>query len=582
MKKIKVLMLAICAAALSLVASGCGGKIKEWTCDHDYGAQGEIVKVATCTEEGEGIYTCRKCDKTKRQTIAKIEHDYSAGVRVKEPSCTEKGLVVYTCQSCQGEMEEEIEMLAHRAQSVAMVAPTCTTSGTTAYSYCLDCNGFVTPRQEIPAYGHTPVTMKGVAATCTTSGLTSGSKCSDCGEVLAAQEVIDPKGHIVVTDKAQLPTCRLDGLSAGSHCSACGEIFKAQEVLSALGHDYGEDNLCDLCGEHRHTEVVDIAIPASCTNSGLTEGKHCSECLVVLVPQEPIPAFGHDMGEGGTCLTCGAEHTHVVVAIPAVTATCSTVGWSAGSKCIDCGKIILAPQEIAKVAHEPMVVPAVEPTCTATGLTEGSICEDCGELLVAQAVVPVAPHNYDANKVCVDCGYVYYTMGLAYDSAGRITSIGSASDTTLYIPGIYNGYTVSVAAGAFANNTKITKVVFRGDVTLEAKAFYGCTALQTVVFNGDVTFLPESESFSETGDYMQFYGCTGLKEVVHKYAVFVDGYHENDVWHGGKYCDVNIYKDCIGETVGGTNIVFYMDGISEAYENAIGSSTVRPVSAYEG
>ena len=72
---------------------------------------------------------------------------------------------------------------------------------------------------------------------------------------------------------------------------------------------------CDSCdalniGGHRHKEVVDEGVPATCTSAGLTEGKHCSECGEIIVAQELIIPQHNFVQNAETslfsCSDCGA------------------------------------------------------------------------------------------------------------------------------------------------------------------------------------------------------------------------------------------------------------------------------------
>ena len=68
-------------------------------------------------------------------------------------------------------------------------------------------------------------------------------------------------------------TCTEEGLQ--ERTCACGET--EQQSIAATGH----------------TETVDAAVDPTCTETGLTEGKHCSVCNEVLVAQEAVAALGH-------------------------------------------------------------------------------------------------------------------------------------------------------------------------------------------------------------------------------------------------------------------------------------------------
>ena len=76
------------------------------------------------------------------------------------------------------------------------------------------------------------------------------------------------------------------------------------------------------------------------------------------------------------------EHTYVEVA--ETVATCSEVGYTAGTVCSSCGDVQSGRVEIPMTDHTPVMDEAMAATCTATGLTEGSHCSVCQTVLTAQ------------------------------------------------------------------------------------------------------------------------------------------------------------------------------------------------------
>ncbi|MBQ4121585.1 MAG: zinc ribbon domain-containing protein, partial [Clostridia bacterium] len=82
-------------------------------------------------------------------------------------------------------------------------------------------------------------------------------------------------------------------------------------------------------------------------------------------------------------------HNHTVVVTPATDPTCTAEGYTEGSHCSTCGKILLEQEIIPTLGHKVVIDPAREPTYKDTGLTEGSHCSTCGEIFVAQIEIPV-------------------------------------------------------------------------------------------------------------------------------------------------------------------------------------------------
>ena len=104
----------------------------------------------------------------------------------------------------------------------------------------------------------------------------------------------DVGGHNWVEYGGSAATCTTNEIKAGIKCSVCQKVKQEPQVVpdSALGH----------------AEVVDVAVPATCTGTGLTEGKHCSRCAWK-VAQETVPALGHaeviDAAVPATCTGTG-------------------------------------------------------------------------------------------------------------------------------------------------------------------------------------------------------------------------------------------------------------------------------------
>ena len=96
--------------------------------------------------------------------------------------------------------------------------------------------------------------------------------------------------------------------------------------------------------------------------------------------------------------------------IPAVAATCTKTGLTEGKKCSVCGTVTVAQQTVAKKSHNSnTIIPSVSATCKATGLTEGKKCSVCGTITVAQQTVAKKSHidNNGDYKCDYGCGYAF-------------------------------------------------------------------------------------------------------------------------------------------------------------------------------
>jgi len=352
--------------------------------------------------------------------FAKVHvHEYTAVVTA--PTCTEGGYTTYTCACGESYVGDEVEALGHTYEAI-VTPPTCTEDGYTTYT-CAVC-GETDVSDKVAALGHTEEVIAGKAATCTETGLTEGKKCSVCGEVLVAQTEIAALGHsyksVVVA-----PTTEAGGYTEHT-CEVCGDSYKdnfTDKLPPEHVHSYtavvtaptctedGYTTYTCACGESYvdnkvaalgHTEEVIAGKAATCTETGLTEGKKCSVCGEVLVAQTEIAALGH---------------TEEIIAGKA--ATCTETGLTEGKKCSVCGEVLVAQTEIAALGHTEEIIAGKAATCTETGLTEGKKCSVCGEVLVAQTEIAALDHSYESVVVAPTTeagGYTEHTCKVCGDS----------------------------------------------------------------------------------------------------------------------------------------------------------------------
>lgn len=124
-----------------------------------------------------------------------------------------------------------------------------------------------------------------------------------------------------------------------------------------------------------HTVVTDEAQPATCTESGKTEGSHCSVCGMVVKVQEIVEKTGH-------------RHTVVKYAREA---TCMSAGYTGDTFCADCGMKVAEGTETELLAHVwDSGVTMTEPTATEDGICVFT-CTECGTTRIKKLPVTMAP-----------------------------------------------------------------------------------------------------------------------------------------------------------------------------------------------
>ena len=185
-------------------------------------------------------------------------------------------------------------------------------------------------------------------STCTEKG--SIKYTCDCGD--SYTEEIPLKSHNEVTDHGKAATCTETGLTDGSHCSVCQKVLVAQSEIPKTNHEYNES--------------YKVVKDATCTEKGTIR----YYCVCGKAKDEEIPLTEHE-----------------AVIDEAVAATCTKEGKTQGSHCEICDTVIKPQETVPKADHTPVADKAIAPTCIKSGKTEGSHCSVCKKVLKEQETV---------------------------------------------------------------------------------------------------------------------------------------------------------------------------------------------------
>lgn len=151
--------------------------------------------------------------------------------------------------------EESSQVHEHVYSSTITKQPTCTETGVTTYT----CNCGDSYTEEINKLEHSLTHHLATESTCTETGNYEHWTCDNCEAyfldenatypTLVDEVIIPLADHTEVIDEAVSPTCKDTGLSEGKHCSECGEILVEQKLVEINKniHVY-EDNVCINCG----------------------------------------------------------------------------------------------------------------------------------------------------------------------------------------------------------------------------------------------------------------------------------------------------------------------------------------------
>lgn len=400
---------------------------------------------------------CTRCKKASAQA----HHIIVDETRTTYADCHNDGEIFYICDDTGCGYEYSVKDISRghipgsddEGKDIIFRATpaTCTKDGISDdYFECFNCREFVLLKNNeivneadlvVPATGHDYKFIEKHAATCSSTGAKSDHWiCKNCRNYFVtdaktpitlheySKNIYLPKlSHDIKEVKAVAATCTKDGNIAYWVCgrAECGKFFSEAEATNEI-----TDVTVKATG-HSVTKIT--AVKATCTVNGTIEHYKCSKCSVLfsdaaatkVITDITAKAPGHtagnwqvkvaaEVGKKGTevkkCTSCNAEletrdipaltpsHTHTLVLVKKVPATCTANGIIEHYKCSGCAKLFsdaAATKEIADATvkssgHSYEWVVTKEAKVGVEG-EKVNKCKTCGDVKETQKIPALSP-----------------------------------------------------------------------------------------------------------------------------------------------------------------------------------------------
>lgn len=341
--------------------------------------------------------------------------------------------------------------------------------------------------------------------------------------------------HIEGVIPAVESTCTAHGLTEGRICLSCNEIIVPQEEAPFKAHSFDDDrdatcNNCDFVRDitcyHTHIEFLESK-NSTCTETGLTEGRKCEDCGLILVAQEVVALKNHTAGDW-------------IVDKPATTT-------EEGHKyltCIICKQII--EESAIPIIKEPSVgleytLNSDKKSYSVTGI---GTCKDTyiviGDTYNDKPVTMIGEKAFYQNQSIVGIFISKNVEEIAYTAfygCNKLAKVEFAIDSNLK----------SISGSCFSSCTSLTNIVLPSTVIeIEGYSFSSCSSITSInIPVGITTFNDRAFDNCNALDYVYYEG-TLEQWLSIKTAGYLEGYYGNPLSNGANlYINNELVTDVI-------------------------------------